>query len=99
MQQLQKADGVLIDGCLVPGEVYEYVRKLAVESGKVQFIGVTYRSDSRFEPGMARVVLMFADLKRGHRCSFLIGYTRDELLATQHPVSILWITPQAEPMA
>lgn len=98
-------DGVVIDGCYFPSEVYRRVKDAARQAGKTRFIGVFYNPPPR-DPappavGMVELVnTLFVpsrgqvDLAVGAYCSYEVYESRDDV--PRGVAFIAWIGPHGD---
>src|ERR1700679_786956 len=97
---------VVIDGCALPVDLYNQARLQAIATLTTQCIGVVYDPPARpaaptsmFELAVAILFpTLFADLRSGNHCRYLMGCSRDELDGCGCAM-ILYITPHAEEVA
>lgn len=104
---MKLTDGVIIDGCYFPRDVYDRARESARQTGKTRFIAVFYNPPPRSQeaaparPGdMVELVnTLFApsrsmtDLSVGAYCTYEVFETRDAVPSSV--AFIAWITPRA----
>lgn len=64
---------IVIDGCLIPFEVYDRVKALARNLGKWQFIGVEYDQPAELKPKPCDPDNFWIDDKSGERIDARTG--------------------------
>ena len=107
---ITEREPIIIEGCLVPFEIYDRVKAYAAKTGQWQFIGVRYEApmgENPLSPGNAgepinwevvgvNLARVRENMRAGRGLIFVLDKGRAELIEDGGMAVILWINPQGD---